>query len=341
MQKEIKEKIKMFDASGNIMNPGYAKRLVFDYHKDHVTTNKLLLKEWDYYLVHDDQVGLALTMDDNGYMGLMSVSIIDFKQPKEKTVSLMFAFPLGKLSMPANSYEDQVIEYQDKRCHFKFSKVSNKRYLSASMKNFVNHQSFSCTIEIDDLEDESMCILTPFEKSKRFYLNQKINCMPAKGFVEVGTQRYEFKKAFAVLDWGRGVWTYHNTWYWGSASGELDGKRFGFNIGYGFGDCSNASENMLFYDGKAHKLEDVVFEIPSLNGKDDFMSPWRFTSSDQRFEMDFTPIIDRAACTDVKLIKSDQHQVFGKFNGFVVLDDGTKLVVKDFLGFAEKVENKW
>lgn len=336
MQKEITEKVKIFDSNGNIINPGYAKKLHFDYHKDQVTTNKLLLKEWDYYLVHDENVGLALTMDDNGYMGLMSASLLDFKHPKEKTLSLMFPFPLGKLKMPANSYEDQVIEYQNKRCHFKFEKKQDKRYLSATIHNFIDKQMMSCEIEIDDLNDENMSILTPFEKAKRFYLNQKINCMPAKGYVQLGNQRYDFNNAYSVLDWGRGVWTYHNTWYWGSASGEIDGKRFGFNIGYGFGDCSNASENMLFYDGIAHKLEDVEFHLPN-----NLLDEWQFTSSDQRFEMSFTPIIDRAACTDVKLIKSDQHQVFGKFNGFVVLDDGTKLKVNDFLGFAEKVENKW
>ena len=57
--------------------------------------------------------------------------------------------------------------------------------------------------------------------------------------------------------------------------------------------------------------------------------------------MDFVPIIDRASCTDVKLICSDQHQVFGKFTGKMVLDDGTEIKLRDFVGFAEKVHNKW
>ena len=77
------------------------------------------------------------------------------------------------------------------------------------------------------------------------------------------------------------------------------------------------------------------------DGREDYLRPWTFTSDDGRFEMDFVPILDRAACTDVKLIKSDQHQVFGRFTGTAVLDDGTAVRVKDFLGFAEKVENKW
>ena len=77
------------------------------------------------------------------------------------------------------------------------------------------------------------------------------------------------------------------------------------------------------------------------DGKEDYLSPWTFTSDNGRFEMDFVPVIDRAACTDVKLIKSDQHQVFGRFTGTAVLDDGTARSVKDLMGFAEKVENKW
>jgi hypothetical protein len=60
------------------------------------------------------------------------------------------------------------------------------------------------------------------------------------------------------------------------------------------------------------------------------MSPWTFTSDDGRFEMAFIPVLERASCTDLKLIKSDQHQIFGLFSGTAVLDDGTKLLYKTF-----------
>ena len=70
--------------------------------------------------------------------------------------------------------------------------------------------------------------------------------------------------------------------------------------------------------------------------REDYLAPWRFTSDDGRFEMDFAPILDRAACTDVKLIKSDQHQVFGRFTGTALLDDGTPVRVKDFLALPKR-----
>ena len=167
--------------------------------------------------------------------------------------------------------------------------------------------------------------------------------MPARGKVVFDGKEYVFdeKNSFGVLDWGRGVWTYKNTWYWGSASGIAGGVPFGFNIGYGFGDTSAASENMLFFNGRAHKLSRIKFNIPQKDGKDDFMSKWSFVSDDMRFEMEFEPVLDRAAKTDLKVLCSDQHQVFGKYSGRVTLDDGTILQITDFFGFAEKVYNKW
>ena len=60
-----------------------------------------------------------------------------------------------------------------------------------------------------------------------------------------------------------------------------------------------------------------------------------------RFEMSFEPIIDRHSNANVVVISSNQHQVFGKFTGKAVLDDGKVIKVKNMLGFAEKVVNRW
>ena len=163
--------------------------------------------------------------------------------------------------------------------------------------------------------------------------------MRASGFMEYGGRRYEFDPAadFGTLDWGRGVWTYDNTWFWGSGNADIDGNAFGFNIGYGFGNTAAATENVIFWNGKAHKLDDVTFHIPESG----YTDPWRFSSSDGRFEADFLPVLDRAAKLDFKAIVSDQHQVFGRMSGTAVLDDGTEIRFKDVMCFAEKVHNRY
>ena len=347
MQHEITKRDLLLDEWGNIKEPGYAKRQMLIYRRSGVKSGFLRLKEWDYYLIQNEHFAIALTIADNSYMGLDSISFINFDEKTEHTVSKMQWMTRGKKKFPMDSRYGSV-KSKGKKYSIGFQKEKDKRILDFYMEDFYNDQILSGQIMLQDEPIESMVIATPFLKKGHFYYNQKINCLRAQGRFKLGKKEFEFSQtdSFGVLDWGRGVWTYSNTWYWGSASGLVNGVPFGFNIGYGFGNTENATENMIFYDGKAHKLNQVTFIIPSntdLKGniKEEYLSNWKFTSDDGRFEMDFQPILDRAAKTDIILISSDQHQVFGKFTGKAILDDGTVISIKDFIGFAEKVKNKW
>ena len=339
MQHEITRAMPLLDQQGNLTEPGYAKKLLPVYRRADIRAGKSRIKEWDYYLINNGRFALALTIADNSYMGLDSISLLDFDERWEITKSPMSLFPFGRVHLPESSAAGSV-RHSGKGYSISFENDGKgRRVLTASMERFGVAGALSAEVELFDEPEESMVIATPFDKPAHFYFNQKINCLRARGQVRYGQRVYTFDPAdsFAVLDWGRGVWTYHNTWYWGSASGEVDGVPFGFNIGYGFGDTSAATENVLFYDGKVHKLDDITFHIPQSS----YMEPWRFSSSDGRFEMDFVPVLDRAAKIDFKVLVSDQHQVFGRMSGKAILDDGTVLEIKDVLCFAEKVHNRY
>ena len=342
-QHEILRSAPLLNASGDLAEPGWARSLLPVYRRSDIRVSPMRIKEWDYYLITDGHVGLALTIADNGYMGLDSVSFLDFDEGWEQTKSPMRLFPMGKTGLPESS-ADGASEIARGNYAMAFYHEDGARRLSFHMERFLDGEAIEGIVTLSDAPEESMVIATPFDKPGHFYYNQKINCMRAEGWITLGNRRIELTpdRFFGVLDWGRGVWTYHNTWYWGSASGELDGVPFGWNIGCGFGNTSAASENVLFYDGKIHKLGAVEFHIPKdEKGRDAYLNVWNFTSDDNRFYMDFTPVLDRSALTSAIVIKSDQHQVFGRFTGRVTLDDGTVLPVRDFFGFAEKVENKW
>ena len=338
MQHEITQKGALLGADGNLREPGWARSLLLDYRRADVKANKLRIKEWDYYIVTNDSFGIALTIADNSYMGLISASMLDFEKPWEQTVSVMTAFPMGKFKLPETSAAGDTL-YGDKRVQMAFRVFEGERRLSCRFERFLGEDALELELSLAQPPMDSMVIATPFSAPRAFYYNQKINCMRASGEAVLGKRRFAFspETSFGTLDWGRGVWTYDNTWYWGNGNGVVNGKPFGFNIGYGFGDTSAASENLLIYDGVAHKLSKVQFNIP----EDSFLKPWTFSSDDGRFEMDFVPILDRAARTNALIIESDQHQVFGRFSGKAVLDDGTAFELHDFLGFAEKVRNRY
>ncbi len=344
MQHEITKNQPLLNAKGQLNEAGYAKTLILDYNRENISACRALIKEWDYYYIGNDNYGLCLTIADMGYIGALSASVLDFSKPWQISKSSVKFFPLGKIKMPPSSKSGSVV-CKNGGVQMAFDNDGKVRRLHGIYPKFEGDNALVFDVTLTDFPEESMVIATPFAKKGRFYYNQKINCMRAKGKFSIGDSEYSFDKktAMGLLDWGRGVWTYDNTWYWGSLQTELpDGSTFGFNIGYGFGDTSKASENMLFYKGKSHKLEDVTFNIPKdEKGKDAFMQPWTFTSSDKRLQLDFVPIIDRDTAVDLIVLAMKPHQVFGKFSGTAILDDGTKIEIKDALGFAEKVHNKW
>lgn len=344
MQYEITTAMPLLNGQGNLNRAGWARKLLPVYERSKVRGGLARRKEWDYYYVGNDRFGLALTIADNSYMGMASASFLSFEgTPWQVTKSPMNLFPMGRTGLPSTSAEG-VSALSGKGYALTFMVEGCCRELYAHMDNFHNGQALDAELILSNEPEESMVICIPFEKKGHFYFNQKINCLRASGRVRIGDATYTFRPgdSFGVLDWGRGVWTYHNTWYWASASGLVHGMDFGFNLGCGFGDTSAATENVLFCQGKVHKLGNVLFRIPKgPDGREDYLKPWSFVSDDGRFKMDFDPILDRASKTDFKLLKSDQHQVFGRFTGTAVLDDGSAVAVRDLMGFAERVENKW
>ena len=86
----------LLDERGHLTEAGYATSLVKTYDRSAIRAGKSRIKEWDYYLVYNDDFGVALTIDDNSYMGLVSASFLDFRNRTERTVSPMFWLPFGK-----------------------------------------------------------------------------------------------------------------------------------------------------------------------------------------------------------------------------------------------------
>ncbi len=345
VQNRITAPCELLNEAGHVINPGYAVRPLWRYDRKKIQASRLRIKEWDYYyiLAPEQGYGITLTIADLGYIGMAAICWLDFDRKTSCQIDTLTLFPMGALNLPPTSGPG-ITRFKNKTLSLSFDVTEKGRRLSFEADSFVDtkgNKGLKGKILLSQKQDtDSMVIATSWKKNpKAFYYNQKTNCMPAKGTVTIGNTNYEFGPgtAFGGLDWGRGNWTYKNRWYWGSASGLLNGEPFGWNLGYGFSDRSPASENMVFYKEKAHKLDEVVFLMDTT----DYMKPWKISSNDGRFEMDFMPLLDRQSAFDVKLMKSIQHQVFGHFTGTVILDDGTALKVNQVLGFAEDVLNWW
>ncbi|MGN1398885.1 MAG: DUF2804 domain-containing protein [Erysipelotrichaceae bacterium] len=342
-QKQIMQKGKLLDDKGHLTVSGWAKDLLLQYDRSAIKAKSYRIKEWDYYLVMADDFACAFTISDLSYIGMISVSFLDFKNLKNYTKPIITLLPMGKLNLPATSKTGDV-HFKNKDLQLDFIKQDNTRRIICQYQNIGEGKPFYCDITLLEKEMDTMVIVSDWQdKPDHFYYNQKINCLSASGTVDLAGEKYYFdpQKHYGTLDWGRGVWTYDNRWYWSSGNSKINGKDFGFNLGYGFSDRVNGSENALFYDGKLHKLDEVVFNIPQKDGQKDYMAVWTISSNDKRFECEFTPLLDRSDYTKIGPILTDQHQVFGKLNGHAILDDEQVIEIKDMLMFAEDVHNKY
>ena len=343
MQHEITEQGLLLNSDGTLREPGWARTPVLDYNRHSIKAPRLRIKEWDYYLIEDGEYAVALTLSNLGYAGLLSVSVVDYAARDVTTTSSIVPLPGSKIVVPTTSTEG-ISHYSSNRVSMFFDATPERRILDVVMKKFSGKDTFVAHIELDEIPRDSMMIATPWPGGKHFYFNRKVVGMRAKGNFCVGDWTHEFKHegSFGLLDWGRGVWPYSSRWFWGVAQGWQNDRVLAMNLGYGFGDTSAASENMIFVDGICHKLDKVDFGIPEKpDGSYDLMKTWHMTSNDDRLTLDFEPQIDRYDNINLGVFVSNQHQVFGELTGELVLDDGTVFPVTKMKAAVEVIRNKY
>ncbi len=333
----------LINKNGVLDEAGYAYSLVKAYNKDAIAASKLRIKEWDYYFIQTNDFGLAITVSDNGYMGLLSVSFIDYNHARYHTKSKLLWFPLGNLHLPRSS-QAGTIDIKKKHFSLRILTEDHIRHITLSVDDFMNKSPLTLNATLYNEPTHSMVIATPFKnKPKAFYYNHKLLGMNVKGTLFINHYTSTFTADdLALLDWGRGVWPYHVTWYWAAIQGIVNDKKLTLNLGYGFGDLSNATENVIIYDDVPYKLKNITFNIPKdKDGKIHYLDPWTITDDAYHVSLVFTPTIDREDTISLGILKSDQHQVFGTFSGDIHIDKDTVLTIKNVKGFAEVIENKW
>ena len=199
-QHEITAPQRLLDNNGNICEPGYAKKLYWEYSRNKIACERILndikahpmrIKEWDYYYIGTQDYGLCLTISDSGYVSCLSVSILGFgSNPFQMNDSEIGALPLGKLNLPSTSVKGDM-HAKVGTCDMTFENDGTKRHLYGKYDNFCNSKKpLTFDVVLTDIPEESMVIATPFDKDKHFYYNQKINCMKAEGWMK-----------FDNLDW--------------------------------------------------------------------------------------------------------------------------------------------
>ncbi|HEY67393.1 MAG TPA: DUF2804 domain-containing protein [Thermoflexia bacterium] len=343
LQRELHGPSPLLDDQGNLVQVGWARQPVLDCNLEAARfyalrpLQRFRIKRWDYYGVTTPTHFYSFTLADLGYAGQVFAYVVDFEARTYHEQTLTIPLARG-IVLPRNSTEG-TSGFEGGKARLIFQAEPEGRRISVEWPGF-GDEGLRGEIWLHLPPDhESMVIVIPIP-GRRFYYNRKVNCLPAEGWIEYGGRRAELRptESLGNLDWGRGVWEYRSFWVWASGSGFLpDGRRVGLNLGCGFGDTSAATENALILEGRIHKLGRVDFTYDS----EDFMRPWRMVAPDGRLDLEFVPFLERVAATNLLIIASEVHQMFGRYYGTVHTDEGRVLRLDGLVGFAEEHHARW
>jgi hypothetical protein len=293
-------------------------------------------KRWNYWAITTETHLFSVTITNLDYAGLAFVYYADFAARQLTEVTKII--PLGRgCHLPEQVAAD--VHYSGSGMQAAMEQTDGSVRLSVVLADFEGRPltaQFAITIPP---QHETLNVVVPWDE-RTFQFTSKQNTLPAEGSVTIGGQETRFSRpqSFACLDYGRGIWPRDCRWNWGSASGRQNGRTIGLNLGGQWTDGTGSTENGVCVDGRLSKLsEDLTWQYD----KSDFMRPWRIMGTKTGIDLTFTPFMERVAASNLWLIRSEVHQMFGHYNGHFTTADGERITVDNLVGWAEDHIARW
>lgn len=166
---------------------------------------------------------------------------------------------------------------------------------------------------------------------------QKNTALPMSGHIRWQGQDIAINDLLGSVDWSCGYMRRETFWHWASLSHKTEsGDIVGFNLAAGVNETS-FTENALWINGKQIKLDRAEFHFNRKNR----MQTWHIQTSDGHIELHFEPAGERKEKINAGFIASNFTQVFGRFYGKVMDEDGRIIVIDGANGFCEDHFAKW
>ncbi|MCC6602196.1 MAG: DUF2804 domain-containing protein [Anaerolineae bacterium] len=293
-------------------------------------------KRWNYWAMTTENHLFSATISHLDYAGLVFVYFADFATGQFSEVTRLL--PLGQGCQLDNVVAADA-SYTGRGLQVAMRQTKGGVNLTVEVADFEGRPLTAQFTITTPPEHETLNVVVPWN-ARTFQFTSKQNCLPSEGIVTIGDQRTVFSgtQSFACLDFGRGIWPRHCRWNWGSASGRQNGRLLGLNLGGQWTDNTGSTENGVCLDGRLHK---VSTELTWQYDKQNFMRPWRITEPNGQLDLTFTPFLERVATSNVWLVNSEVHQLFGRYSGHFTTTEGEDVPVLDLVGWAEDHVALW
>lgn len=334
VERELVEPVDLCDARG-LLNPdavGFARRPLF---RANLAGHWPRKKRWNFWNWIGPECVFSVTLADIDLASFCAFSLTDFRDGKQWSgVSLgrsgRFALPEqveASVGCQARGLEyENRIDGDDLAVRFRGTAGGGTPIVADfAVRRPPGH--------------ESLNVVVPWTAS-RFQCNSKHAALPCDGEVRAGERRYVLdpRTAFAVQDWGRGIWPYRAYWNWGVATGYVGDELLGVNFGAKWTTGTGANENGILWNGRLHKvMEDLHWEYDAAQWR----KPWRVVAPHSRaIDLVLEPFVAHTPKLDLGVIATGGVCAFGRWRG-VVRAEGRELAVDGLLGWAEEFAHRW
>lgn len=333
--KEITAPVPLCDARGRL-NPEAIGWSRMPWHRCNLRGAFLRKKRWDYWCVMSPELAFSAVVADVDYFALASVYVLEYDTQRFADRGIVLPFSRRMHHGDTTLGETRL---SHRALSLVISDHGGEIHLEAAC-NALKGLPFSARLTLTRPKDhESLNVVVPWRET-RFQFTSKQHALPAAGEVTWGDQVYSFDPAtaFAVRDFGRGIWPYRTAWNWAAFSCRVGKDVVGVNMGARWTDGTGANENGILLNGRLHKLfEDVEFRYEAT----DFMRPWQMrTCHSKAVDLTFTPFFDRHHAVNLGILRAKTHQCFGRYTG-TVSPGGQTLAIDNVLGWAEEHHARW
>jgi hypothetical protein len=340
-EREIVSPVDLAVPNGRVLNDaarGWSRRPL---HRANLRGSWGRNKRWDYWAVLAGDVVMSLTYADVDYLGIADVWWADLTDGRNGGRSVMSPLSRGirlpevpgtaPLLLQRHKLELSITDDTDGTTHLRAAWVEAGGVpgrMDVTVGSPEGH--------------ESLNVVIPWSE-RRFQFTSKHQARPATGELVVGDRVWAVgdgaAPAWGVLDVGRGRWPYATRWNWGGGAGVAhDGSVIGLQLGGKWTEGTNATENGVLVDGVLTKLgEELVWDYDW----DSPMAPWRVSDSGGQLALELVPRYDKHSATNLGVLSTQTHQVFGRWSGSFTTDDGRTVTFDDLQGFAEESRSRW
>lgn len=338
---ELTAPVDLCAADGRHLNPaalGWSRRPL---HRVNLAGGWGRTKRWDYWAIQAEDVVIAVTIADLDYLGLVTVGWIDLASHRSGGRSV--ARPLAR-----------GIELPDTPCAGRLSYQSRDLSVSVSYEPSTSAVIRARWTERGGAEGqldltvapppggESLNVVIPWSET-RFQYTSKHQGRAVSGSAEFDGRSFELGgeglEAWGILDVGRGRWPYRTRWNWGGGAGtSIDGPVVALQFGAKWTEDTGFTENGIFIDGRLTKIGEELRWDYSWH---DPLGPWRVRSADDALDVTLFPTHDRHDRINAIAVRTEVHQVFGRWAGTVPDGEDGTLTVDRIQGFAEESRSRW